>query len=264
MLREHHGFKQVGALFVVAHDDAQEVLHGKQAAEAGPFILHHQVEDAVLFHQPDAFIERCVHRHGDRVARHDLGDLHPGGAFVFRGHLVGHVGLRNHADYAAVRVHHSDGAHLFIPEVQRDIVDRSIVSNGINILAGAEHVTNVHSGASEWSDTKTAMPSRANAFLAQGRQRRKLVPHGRSHISRPANRTTRGLQELAGYARMMSYFSITAATPRRYCTSPGFCSTRTTLPCAWIKTSVPCVISAGRVSMKSRVDPASRCWSIRK
>jgi len=61
--------------------------------------------------------------------------------------------------------------------------------------------------------------------------------------------------------RMMSYRSITAATPTSFAPSSECRSTRITRPWALTNTSVPRVISDGRVRVRSSSVPASTSWS---
>src|SRR5437016_6329928 len=68
----------------------------------------------------------------------------------------------------------------------------------------------------------------------------------------------------AASPRIISYRSITAATPIRLSPSSDRFSTRTTFPSARTNTSVPWVISAGRVSVISSSEPASRFSSTTK
>ena len=63
---------------------------------------------------------------------------------------------------------------------------------------------------------------------------------------------------------MMSYLSMTAATPSRGSPSSTRLSTRTTFPWARTYTSVPWVISAGKVKVISNSEPASTSLSITK
>jgi len=69
---------------------------------------------------------------------------------------------------------------------------------------------------------------------------------------------------LATSPRMISYRSMTAATPMRVLPSSMRRSTRTTLPRARTNTSVPWVISAGKVIVISNSEPASRFCSTTK
>ncbi len=81
--------------------------------------------------------------------------------------------------------------------------------------------------------------------------------------SQPSTPRCRTPESFLGYAlaaspRIMSYRSITAATPIRAGPSSVRRSTRTTFPRARTNTSVPCVISAGSVSVISNSEPASK------
>jgi hypothetical protein len=102
------------------------------------------MENPMVLHQPETILERRFGSGGDKLAGHDFRDAHPSGTFIFGGHFVGDVALRNHSEQDSLPVANSHGSNGFIAQVASSIVNGCVVANEVNFPAGTDKIGYFH------------------------------------------------------------------------------------------------------------------------
>lgn len=87
-LGENQGFEHVRPRLLVRGKQFQQVRHRNHALVALLVVKNNEMIDTILLHKAEAIFQRRIGRGRNELTRHDLGNSHPGGTFIFRRDFV--------------------------------------------------------------------------------------------------------------------------------------------------------------------------------